>query len=97
MKRAVACLTLLAVLVAFLGVALAQEEVYVTGRVVQYSEGSGITVEDEAGIHDFALSQDTEITGDITEGAVVEIQAQGGLAVYIGVVEAVEGEEPAGE
>jgi hypothetical protein len=96
MKRVTACLVLLVFFAAFAQAALAEEEegVYLIGTVVGYEAGKGITVEDETGTHEFLLTEETELSGEIEAGMTVEVEAEGGKALYIGIIEL---EEPAGK
>jgi hypothetical protein len=95
MKKLTACLVVLVFLAAFAYLALAQpaqeEEAYLIGNVVGYEAGKSITVEDENGTHQFALTEETEMGGQIETGMTVEVEAQGGKATYVGPIEAEEG------
>lgn len=91
MKRLTACLIVLVFVAAFAHLALAQpaqeEEVYLIGTVVGYEAGKSITVEDETGTHEFALTEETEMGGEIETGMTVEVEAKDGKATFVGPIE----------
>lgn len=95
-KITVVLLTLLAVVVAISGMAAAEEEVYVTGVVTAYIEGKSITVKDGKDSYSVGITEDTEVYGDVGVGAIVEVEAKGNTAIYIGVISTLE-EEPVEE
>lgn len=67
--------------------AQAEEEIFIVGWVSSYVAGKSLTVEYDENEFRFTLSKSTELQGEIKNGALVEVEAKDGVAVYVGVVE----------
>jgi len=64
------------------------EPTVVIGMVAAYTVGSSITVNDEytGSQSTFSIDDDAIIDGNIQVGSYVEVEAQGGVAVYINLI-----------
>ncbi len=86
MKKAVACLTLLAIFMVFTSTSQAAQTNFITGEVVKYEAGNSITIKDDDGAYSFKLSDNTEINGNIAKGTTVKIEAKREQVLRIAVL-----------
>ena len=87
MKKAVAYLTLLAVLMVLTGTSWAAQTNFITGEVVKYDAGNSITIKGDDGAYNFIISDNTEINGNVTKGTIVKIEAKRERVLRITVLE----------
>jgi hypothetical protein len=76
MKKAIAYLTLLAVLMVLTGTSQAAQTNFITGEVMKYEAGNSITIKGDDGAYSFIPSDNTEINGNVSKGTIVKIEAK---------------------
>jgi hypothetical protein len=76
MKKAIAYLTLLAVLMVLTGTSQAAQTNFITGEVMKYEAGNSITIKGDDGAYSFIPSENTEVNGNVSKGTIVKIEAK---------------------
>ena len=72
----------------------AEETLYTSGKVTQFTAGKSIAVTDVDGArHTFVITGDTTLSEELSPGADVEIESLGNKAVYIEVISSDTGED----